>query len=374
MARGSPVADHFLEACMNEMDRVPPGVDPSKPSPARMYDRYLGGSANFQADRDAVDRIVELVPEIRDAAWANRGFLQRAVRWMAERDIRQFIDLGAGLPTQRCTHEVARQVVPDARVVYTDIDPGVIAHGREILAGVPGTAAIEADFRNPADVLEHPDTLRLIDFRQPAGLLVVAVTQFIPDADDPWALVARYMDALAPASCLALSAPTADHMTPRKVDRIVGVYATSTIPANIPRTRADAERFFAGLQIVPPYPGAAPGLTSAGLWACEDPVAAESEGSRSFYVAVARKPWPPQAQRAKPTVEDLHIDTGALDWRRSTAGPGTVEVAFTWVAGEEWVLLRVSGDPAGRVSVFSRFEWDCFLDGARNGEFDGGPA
>lgn len=116
---------------MSDMIQVPPGVDPSKPSPARMYDRYLGGTANFQADRDAVDRIMELMPEIRDAAWANHGFLQRAVRWMAQRDIRQFIDLGAGLPTQRCTHEVARAIVPDARVVYTDVDAGVIAHGRK---------------------------------------------------------------------------------------------------------------------------------------------------------------------------------------------------------------------------------------------------
>jgi S-adenosyl methyltransferase len=355
---------------MSEMDRVPPGVDPTKPSPARMYDRYLGGTANFPADRDAVDRIVELVPEIRDAAWANRGFLQRAVRWMAERDIRQFVDLGAGLPTQRCTHEVAREVVPDARVVYTDIDPGVIAHGREILAGVPGTAVIEADFRNPADLLDHPDTQRLIDFTQPVGLLVIAVTQFIPDAYDPWALVARYMDALAPASCLALSAPTGDHMASRKVGRILDVYATSTVPANTPRTRAEVERFFIGLTIVPPYPGAAPGLTSAGLWACEDPVAAESEGSRAFYVAVARKPRPLEAQSATPTVGELCIDPSSLDWRRSTAGAGTIEVAFTWLAGEEWVLLRVSGESGGRVSVFSRFEWDCFLDGVRNGEFD----
>jgi len=157
---------------MSEMNRVPPGVDASRPSPARMYDRYLGGTANFPSDRDAVDRILELVPEIRDAAWANRGFLQRAVRWMAERDIRQFIDLGAGLPTQRCTHEVAREIRPDARVVYTDSDPGVIAHGREILAGVPGTAVIEADFRRPGDLLGHPETRRLIDFVPDVGGLI----------------------------------------------------------------------------------------------------------------------------------------------------------------------------------------------------------
>src|ERR1019366_10815319 len=132
--------DTLWRARMSGSEQIPPGVDASRPSPARMYDRYLGGTANFQADRDAVDRILELVPEIRDAAWANRGFLQRAVRWMAERGICQFIDLGAGLPTQRSTHEVAREVRPDARVLYTDNDPGVIAHGHEILAGVPGTA------------------------------------------------------------------------------------------------------------------------------------------------------------------------------------------------------------------------------------------
>jgi SAM-dependent methyltransferase len=285
-----PYAERFPEARMNDGRQVPQGVDPSRPSPARMYDCYLGGTANFQADRDAVDRIVELVPEIRDAAWANRGFLQRAVRWMAERGICQFIDLGAGLPTQRCTHEVAREVVPDAVVLYTDSDPGVIAHGREILAGVPGTTVIEADFRQPEALLGHPDTRRLIDFAEPAGLLIVAVTQFISDTDDPWSLVARYLDALAPGSYLALSAPTADRMAARKIDRILDVYATSTIPLNIPRTRAEIERFFTGLQIVPPYAGADAALTSAGLWDCEDPEAAESDGSRSFFVAVARKP------------------------------------------------------------------------------------
>ncbi|HUZ50997.1 MAG TPA: SAM-dependent methyltransferase [Streptosporangiaceae bacterium] len=274
---------------MTSYEPIPPGVDASKPSPARMYDRYLGGTANFEADRLAVQRIVDLVPEIRDAAWANRGFLQRAVRWMAERGIRQFIDLGAGLPTQRATHEVARVTAPSARVVYTDVDPGVIAHGRAILAGVPGVALIEADFRQPAAALDHPEARALLDFSHPVGLLVVAVTQFIEDADDPWGLVRRYVAALAPGSCLALSAPSADHMTGRKVALIREVYRTSTIPVNTPRTRAEIARFFDGLQIVPPYDGAGPDLTSAGLWDCEDPEAAESDGSRSFYVAVGIK-------------------------------------------------------------------------------------
>jgi O-methyltransferase involved in polyketide biosynthesis len=237
-----------------------------------------------------VQRIVRLIPEIRDAAWANRGFLQRAVRWMTNRGICQFIDLGAGLPTQRSTHEMARVAIPDARVVYTDIDPGVIAHGRGILAGVPGAALIEADFRQPAALLDHPETLRLIDFAQPVGLLIVALTQFVADADDPWGLVDRYVGALAPGSCVALSAPSADHMAGRKVALIRDVYRTSTIPENTPRTKSEIARFFTGLQIVPPYEGAEPDLTSAGLWDCEDPELAESDGSRSFYVAVAVKP------------------------------------------------------------------------------------
>lgn len=278
---------------MSGTSPIPPGTDPAIPSPARMYDRYLGGTANFPADQAAVARILELVPEIRDAAWANRGFLQRAVRWMAERGISQFIDLGAGLPTQRCTHEVARTVIPDARVVYTDNDPGVVAHGHQILGGVPGTAVIEADIRRPDQLLGHAEFGRLIDLAEPAGLLIVAVTQFISDDDDPWALVARYAGALAPGSYLALSAPTADHMTARKVERILDVYASSTIPGTTARARADIARFFTGLDIVPPYDGATADLTYAGLWGCEDTEAADSDGSRWFYVAVARKPENP---------------------------------------------------------------------------------
>lgn len=232
---------------------------------------------------------------------------------------------------------------------------------------------IEADFRRPENLLDHPETRRLIDFAAPAGLLIVALTQFIPDSDDPWGLVVRYVDALAPGSYLALSAPTADHILARKVDRVLDVYATFTIPSNTPRTRAQVERFFAGLTIVPPYPGADPGLTSAGLWDCEDPEVSESDGSRAFYVAVARKPKKEEAtEPAKPTVADLHIDTSFLLWRHSSEGPHAIEVAFAWVAGE--VLLQPAGAPDERVSVLSRFEWDCFLDDVRNGEFDGPPS
>jgi len=173
--------------------------------------------------------------------------------------------------------------------VYTDIDPRVVARGHQILAGVPGTALIEADIREPDALLTHPQTRRLIHFDEPAGLLVVAVTQFVADEHDPWGLVRRYVAALEPGSFLALSAPTPDHGDERKAGRAVEVYATSTKPVKM-RTKPEIERFFTGMEIVPPYPGAAPELTYVGLWGCEDPEAADTDGSRWFYAAVARKP------------------------------------------------------------------------------------
>jgi S-adenosyl methyltransferase len=334
--------------------------------------RGTGGTASFPADRAAVARILELVPEIRDAAWANRGFLQRAVRWMAARGISQFIDLGAGLPTQRCTHEVARTVIPDARVVYTDNDSGVVAHGHQILRGVPGTAVIEADIRRPDQLLGHAEFGRLIDLAEPAGLLILAVTQFIPDEDDPWALVARYAAALAPGSYLALSAPTADHMTARKVERILGVYSTVHRPPDYrpqqgqhrpvlhrPGCRAALRRRHRG-----PDPRRVVGLRGP-------------RGRRQRRLPLVLRRRRPQAgdlvtqpQPAKPTIAQLGVDPDALAWRGSGRRPGTIEVAFTTAKGQDWALLRIAGDPDQRVSVFTCHEWDCFLDGAKNGEFD----
>jgi hypothetical protein len=268
-----------------------PATGAAKPSPAGMYDCYLGGTANSAADRTAVERIMRAIPEIKQVAWANRGFLLRAVGWLAEEcGIRQFIDVGAGLPTQRPTHEAARDAAPDCRVVYSDNDPRVVARGHEILKGATGTAVIRADLRHPRALLDHPQTRRLIDFAEPVGLLMIAVTQFIPDADDPWRLVREHAAALAPGSYLALSAPTADHKVSWRVDRVTDVYATSTIPVNVARTKPQIERFFDGMEIVPPYDGAGREVVHAGLWGAEDPEAADDDGSRWFYAAVARKP------------------------------------------------------------------------------------
>lgn len=259
------------------------------PTAAGMYDYYLGGANNTAADRAAAEQIIERAPEIRDTAWANRGFLGRAVRWMAaEQGIRQFLDVGAGFPAQRSTHDVAHKVDPGIKVVYSDSDARAVARGRELLDAVPGTAAVHADLRDPDTLLSHPLTTGLINFAEPVGLLIVAVTHFIPDADDPWSLVRRYVDALAPGSFLALSAGTNDHQDERKAQRGSQVYSGSASPWTW-RTKAEIERFFEGMEIVPPYPGAGPEVTFLGLWGCEDPDAADTDGSRWGYAAVGRK-------------------------------------------------------------------------------------
>ncbi len=275
---------------MAETEHVPAGIDTSRPSPARMYDYMLGGSHNFQVDRDATERFRAQMPDLEDAAWANRGFHGRAARWMAmQHGIRQFVDIGSGLPTQNNTHEVLHQVAPDARVVYIDNDPMVGMLARELLTDEGLTAVIEADLRDPDAVLSHPEMRALIDFSQPTGLLMTAVLQFVADKDDPWSLVARYVAALCPGSYLAVSHITMDLLPPRAVETGVQVYQQATESAH-PRTRADIARFFDGLELVPPYEGARAELTNVGLWGSEDPQAADSDGSRAFWCGVARRP------------------------------------------------------------------------------------
>jgi hypothetical protein len=268
---------------------TPPGVDPGVPSPARIYDYVLGGTHNFPVDRAAAEMIRAQSPDLEDAAWVNRGFHQRSARWMAaEQGIRQFIDIGSGLPTQGNTHGVVQRVAPSARVVYVDNDPMVRAYAGELLADDGTTAVIIADLRDPDAVLADAALLRLIDPGQPAGLLMTAVLQFVADESDPWALVARYLDALAPGSYLSLSHVTHEHLPPRLVQ--TGMDAYSRAQGIHPRSRAEIERFFARLEIVPPYPGAAPAISHLGVWGADDPDLADSNGSHWWYGGVGRLP------------------------------------------------------------------------------------
>jgi hypothetical protein len=274
---------------MTETDRVPPGVDPLTPSPARLYDYFLGGTNNFQVDRDAADRLRVIMPELSDAAWANRGFHQRAARWIAERGVRQFIDIGAGLPTTGNTHEVVRQTDQGAAVVYVDNDPMVAAHAADLLAGDESTGFALADMRDPDSVLDHADLRALIDFSRPVALLMTSVVHFVADSSDPYGLVARYMAAVAPGSYLALSHATTDNLPPAMVAAGLDLYAHAA-EMLYPRSRAEVARFFVGLELVPPYQGAEARVDYVGSWGAEDPEAADSDGSRVLYCGVARRP------------------------------------------------------------------------------------
>lgn len=275
---------------MTEAVPVPPGVDPTTPSPARLYDYYLGGTNNYEADRTAAEKLRANLPDLADAAWANRGFHQRAARWMArEHRIRQFIDIGAGLPTQENTHDAVRKEVPDARVVYVDNDPVAAAHATMLLPDADDTTLITADLRDPDGVLRHAGLRGLIDFGEPTGLLATAVLHFVADESDPCELVRRYADALAPGSYLALSHATADWLPPRSVWAIYDTYANATERIHL-RPQEEFERFFRRLELVAPHQGAEPMVTYVGAWGAEDPRAADTEVSRILYCGVARRP------------------------------------------------------------------------------------
>jgi S-adenosyl methyltransferase len=264
-------------------------MDVSRPAPARIYDYMLHGGNHFEADAQAAERILSVVPEIRDCAWSNRGFHQRAAKWIAERGVRQFIDIGSGLPTVGNTHEVVQKVIPGARVVYVDNDPMVAEQGGRLLAEDRTTRVICADLREPETILDHPEVRELIDFSQPAGLLLTAVLMFVADSSDPWGKVARYVGALAPGSYMALSHLTDDYKPPVTAERFRAVFDQATEHLYF-RSGAAIARFFNGLEMVPPYDGAEPAISYTGVWGAEDPVLADTDGQRWLYCGVAQKP------------------------------------------------------------------------------------
>jgi SAM-dependent methyltransferase len=230
---------------------VPPGVATQEASIARVYDYWLGGTHNFQADRDAARAIIALEPNARAIARANRDFLGRVVRFVAGAGVRQFLDIGSGIPTEGNVHEVAQQVDPDARVVYVDIDPVAVAHSRALLRGRPGTEVIQADVREPEKILANPEVRRLIDFSQPVGLLLVAVLHFITDDENPWQIVGALRDALVPGSYLAVS-HAAREGRPAVVAAAQQTYNSKVAARLAMRSRAEVARFFEGFDLLEP--------------------------------------------------------------------------------------------------------------------------
>ncbi|MDJ1137989.1 SAM-dependent methyltransferase [Streptomyces iconiensis] len=244
------------------VERVPEGVDTSRPSIARVYDAVLGGEHNFAVDRAIADEALRIVPEIGDVGRYNRALLGRGVRYLAQAGTRQFLDLGSGLPTVRNTHEAARASAPDARVVYVDIDPAVSAYGREILAADPSTALLTADLREPDTVLDHPEVRRLIDFGEPVGLLLLGVIHHLNDEEDPAGIVKRYVDALPPGSHLFLTHFCASSPDAAQLESAL----LSDLGTGRFRTLEEITAYFDGLELVDP------GVTYLPRWRPDKPV------------------------------------------------------------------------------------------------------
>ena len=221
---------------------------PTVPNSARMYDYYLGGKDNFPVDREAAEKAMAAMPVIPLLARANRAFLVDSVGKMAAAGIRQYLDVGSGLPTSPNVHEVARKTIPDARVVYVDYDPVVVLHS-EAKRRVPGTAAVRADVRSPEAIFASPEVEELIDFDQPCGLLMMSVLHFVGGDIAP--LVARYTGRLAPGSFLALSHGVTDGADQSGMTGVQQVYqASPTDPAV--RSTAAIRELFAGFELQPP--------------------------------------------------------------------------------------------------------------------------
>jgi S-adenosyl methyltransferase len=256
---------------------------PEVPSTARMYDYLLGGKDHYPADRMAVDEILSAAPNVRHAAVANRAFLRRAVRFLAtEAGIRQFIEVGVGLPAAENVHEIAQRAARGARVVYVDIDPVVIAHARDMVRGVPGAAIVEQDLREPHAILSDPEVTRLIDVAAPTAVLLLGVMMSIADEDDPAALIRALLAPFPAGSFLAVSNVTLEGAL-ESAPAAIKVLDRSGIGVH-PRTRDQLRALLAGLELVEP------GLVWAPEWRPDPGTEMADDPARSHvYVAVARK-------------------------------------------------------------------------------------
>ncbi|GGT12506.1 SAM-dependent methyltransferase [Streptomyces chromofuscus] len=259
------------------------GIDTSKPHPARMYDWYLGGKDNYPVDEEMGRQMLALDPRVPVMARVNRAFMHRATRWLAGNGVRQFLDIGTGIPTEPNLHQVAQAVAPDARVVYCDNDPIVLAHAAALLRGTPEgvTEYLQADVREPAAIIEG--ARKTLDFGRPVALSLVALLHFVPDEDGAHELVADLLSELPSGSYLMMTHATAD-FTPEEsaaaTDKLRAAGVTLAL-----RSREEFARFFAGLELVEP------GVVVVPEWHPElgEPVPGQDDGVIPGYAAVGRK-------------------------------------------------------------------------------------
>ncbi|MFI2475704.1 SAM-dependent methyltransferase [Nocardia xishanensis] len=261
-------------------------VDVSKPHPARRYDYWLGGKDNFPADRTSADAVAEAFPTVRLAAVENRNFLRRAVTYLAaEAGIRQFLDIGTGLPTAGNVHEIAQGIAPESRIVYVDNDPIVLVHARTLLDSSPEgrTAYLDADLRDPDRILTHPDLVGTLDLTQPVALMLVAVMHFITDDEAPYGLVRQLCEALPSGSYLVMTHATNDHLTDEDLAETKQANKRSGVPFQL-RSTAEFRQFFTGFDLI------APGISSVMTWRPEVWRAHPRPEAVSMLAGVARVP------------------------------------------------------------------------------------
>jgi hypothetical protein len=268
------------------MPGMPSEIDTSRPHSARMYDYYLGGKNHFAADREAADKVLAGMPTSRTFARENRDFLGRAVRYLAgEAGIRQFLDIGTGLPATNSVHEVAQEVAPECRVLYADNDPLVLVHARALLTSSPEgrTAYVQADLRDPAAILADPVTRDVLDFSQPIALMLVAVLHFIQDDDEPARIIKTLIDALPSGSYLV-----ATHLSGEHDRAAMRAAAEAYQRAGVRGQARDSDDFarlvFSGLELVPP------GVTLVSEWRPDEEAVRPAPAEVNCYGGVARKP------------------------------------------------------------------------------------
>ncbi|MGV9559257.1 SAM-dependent methyltransferase [Streptomyces sp. NPDC003401] len=268
------------------MDRpawAPRSIDISVPSVSRIYDYYLGGSHNFEVDRQAARKAMEFMPGLPKIMQANRAFMRRAVRHAADSGITQFLDVGSGIPTFGNVHEVAQAARPGARVVYVDHDPVAVAHSQVVLGENPDAAVVAADLLKPREILGSPQVEQLIDLERPVALLLVAILHFVEDADDPYAAVAELSAALAPGSLLVLTHASYEGipLPQGRAEGAVDVYKDIRNPL-VMRSRDEIARFFEGYDMVEP------GLVPMPHWRPETAPEDEDPYAFSGFAGVGR--------------------------------------------------------------------------------------
>lgn len=272
--------------------QVPVGVDPTRPSIARVYDGFLGGKDNYQVDREVMARISSVVPEAVDIARGNRGFLNRACRFLSQVAIDQYIDCGSGLPTAENTHQIVQRTNPNATVIYVDNDPVVLAHGRALLEQNDQVHMVEADIFVPSRVLEHESVRRHIDFTEPLVLLQVATLHHLEGSSGP-DVMREYIDALPSGSYIVFSHffdPEVPELT-AIAKKIENILVNGPMGAGRFRTRSEIEAMLPGLEIIRPNAVAEPGLVACDEWWPDGPrIAPLSPAAQCIVGAVARKP------------------------------------------------------------------------------------